>query len=240
MKGKKPIKLCLAGATGKMGKSVLTACNHWKDIQIVALVASPKSEGLQYQHLIISSRLKKELQSEVDVFLDFTEPEIAFSHVKLALQKQVPCVVGTTGWTQVQIQKIRRLSEEKKTPVFYIPNFSIASSLALRFAQQASSWIQDCTIIESHHPQKKDKPSGTALQTAQWIPQEVPIHSIRLSGILAQQSTLFGALGETLEIRHQVIDRIAYMEGVHWCLTHIQGQQGFHQGLHTLLEKLKK
>ena len=176
----------------------------------------------------------------MDVFLDFTQAAISFLHVKIALQKKIPCIVGTTGWSQTQIEKIRRMSEEKKTPVFYIPNFSIAACLALQFAKQASSWIKDCAILESHHPQKKDTPSGTALQTAQALASEAMIHSIRLPGILAQQSTLFGALGETLEIKHQVIDRIAYMEGVHLCLLRIQNQKGFHQGLHTLLEKQKK
>ena len=148
---------------------------------------------------------------EADAMVDFTTPEAVVGNIGAALDKGVPCVVGTTGW---DTDPIARTAEEAGVAVFYAPNFAIGAVLMMRFAADASKHMPRAEIVELHHETKLDAPSGTAKATAEAMDGDVPIHSVRLPGIVAHQEVLLSESGQLLTIRHDAFSREAYVPGV--------------------------
>jgi 4-hydroxy-tetrahydrodipicolinate reductase len=148
---------------------------------------------------------------EADALVDFTAPDVVVSNVLLALQAGVPCVVGTSGWDTAEVAPV---AEQAGVPVFYAPNFAIGAVLMMRFAAEAAEHLPRAEIVELHHEAKRDAPSGTARATAERLPGETPIHSVRLPGLVAHQEVLFGGEGQLLTIRHDTLSREAFVPGV--------------------------
>jgi 4-hydroxy-tetrahydrodipicolinate reductase len=152
-----------------------------------------------------------ETTGEADAAVDFTRPEAVEDNVRVALEDGVPVVIGTTGFDQDRVAALARVHD---LPVFYAPNFAIGGVLMMRFAAEAGKLMPNAEIVELHHDQKLDAPSGTAQATAALLPQGTPIHSVRLPGLVAHQEVIFGGPGQTLTIRHDTTSREAFVPGV--------------------------
>lgn len=164
-----------------------------------------------------------------DAMVDFTRPDAVLENVRAAVAAGVPCVVGTTGWDPAQVQ-------DASVAVFYAPNFAIGAALMMRFAAEASRHLERAEIVELHHAAKLDAPSGTAKLTAERMGGGVPIHSVRLPGLLAHQEVLLGGTGEVLTIRHDATSREAYAPGVLLALERLpELPPGLTVGLDSLL-----
>ena len=169
---------------------------------------------------------------EADAMVDFTAPDVVVGNIESALEAGVPCIVGTSGW---DTEDVAVLAAEAGLPVFYAPNFAIGAVLMMRFAAEASKHIPRAEIVELHHETKVDAPSGTAKATAEAMGGEVPIHSVRLPGIVAHQEVLLAATGQLLTIRHDAFSREAYVPGV---LLALEQLPKLEPGLTIGLEKL--
>jgi 4-hydroxy-tetrahydrodipicolinate reductase len=164
-----------------------------------------------------------------DAMVDFTRPDAVLENVRAAVAAGVPCVVGTTGWDPAQVQ-------DASVAVFYAPNFAIGAALMMRFAAEASRHLERAEIVELHHAAKLDAPSGTAKLTAERMGGGVPIHSVRLPGLLAHQEVLLGGTGEVLTIRHDATSREAYAPGLLLALERLpELPPGLTVGLDSLL-----
>ena len=171
---------------------------------------------------------------EAAAMVDFTAPDAVVPNVSRALEAGVPCVVGTSGWDTVPVAAA---AERAGLPVFYAPNFAIGAVLMMRFAAEAARHLPRAEIVELHHETKLDAPSGTARATAEALPGEPPIHSIRLPGLVAHQEVLLGGDGQLLTIRHDAYSREAYVPGVLLALERLDTlPPGLTVGLATLLE----
>jgi 4-hydroxy-tetrahydrodipicolinate reductase len=187
------MKLAFFGAEGKVGTAlvpVLERAGH--EVRRIELDDDPDVQGL-------------------DAAVDFTTPAAAPRNVQAALEQGVSCVVGTTGWDPAPLDAPAR---DRGLRVFVAPNFSLGAVLMMRFAAQAAQYFPRAEIIELHNEAKKDAPSGTALATADLLPADTPIHSVRLPGLVAHQEVLFGGDGQLLTIRHDAYSREAYVPGV--------------------------
>ena len=169
---------------------------------------------------------------EAEAMVDFTAPDAVLPNIDAALEAGVPCVVGTSGW---DTGPIARKAEEAGVAVFYAPNFAIGAVLMMRFAAEASRHMPRAEIVELHHETKVDAPSGTAKATADAMAGDVPIHSVRLPGIVAHQEVLLSETGELLTIRHDAFSRQAYVPGV---LLALERLHDLGPGLTIGLEKL--
>ena len=170
---------------------------------------------------------------DADVAVDFTRPDAVEANVRAALEDGVPVVVGTTGFDQ---ERVAALAREHELPVFYAPNFALGAVLMMRFAAEAGKVLPHAEIVELHHDQKLDAPSGTAKATAALLPEGTPIHSVRLPGLVAHQEVIFGGPGQTLTIRHDTSSREAFVPGVLLALDRIQSlPPGLTVGLDALL-----
>jgi 4-hydroxy-tetrahydrodipicolinate reductase len=156
---------------------------------------------------------------EAEVAVDFTRPEAVEENVRAALEAGVPVVIGTTGFDQ---ERVAALAGAHERPVFYAPNFALGAALMMRFAAEAGKVLPHAEIIELHHEQKLDAPSGTAKATAALLPAGTPIHSVRLPGLVAHQEVIFGGQGQTLTIRHDTTSRDAFVPGVLLALERIR------------------
>ena len=223
------LRVGVLGAKGRMGAEVCKAISEAKDMKLVAAldagdaVSTLASEG-------------------ANVVVDFTTPDVVMEHLDWLIHNGVHAVVGTTGFTAERIAQVEKWSSEKpETGILIAPNFSIGAILMTRLASEATRFFESVEIVELHHPNKIDAPSGTSVHTAKAIakarkaanmpPQPdatepkfmdargvnvegVPIHSVRLRGLVAHQEVIFGDVGETFTIRHDSFDRVAYMPGV--------------------------
>jgi 4-hydroxy-tetrahydrodipicolinate reductase len=151
---------------------------------------------------------------EQDVAVDFTRPDTVRANVEGCLGAGLPCVVGTSGLAEDDLASLDGLAEQHSVACFVAPNFALGAVLMMRFAAEAARHFPKAEIIELHHEAKLDAPSGTAKATAGLLPGEVPIHSVRLPGLLAHQEVIFGGLGQTLTIRHDTLSRDAFVPGV--------------------------
>ena len=143
--------------------------------------------------------------------IDFTRPDAVETNVRACLEAGTPCIVGTTGFDEEHVDALAR---SHGLPVFFAPNFALGAMLMVRFAAEAGELMPHAAIVELHHETKLDAPSGTAKATAAAIGGDVPIHSVRLPGLVAHQEVIFGALGQTLTIRHDTTSREAFVPGV--------------------------
>ena len=170
---------------------------------------------------------------EAEAMVDFTAPGAVLANIEAALEAGVPCVVGTTGW---DTGAVARKAEEAGVALFYAPNFAIGAVLMMRFAAEASRHMPRAEIVELHHETKVDAPSGTAKATAEAMDGDVPIHSIRLPGIVAHQEVLLSETAQLLTIRHDAFSRDAYVPGVLLALERLQDlEPGLTIGLENLL-----
>ena len=164
-----------------------------------------------------------------DAMVDFTRPDAVAAHVRAAVAAGVPSIVGTTGWDTAEFA-------DAPVTVFYAPNFAIGAVLMMRFAEEAAGHMDRAEIIELHHSEKLDAPSGTAKLTAERMGGQVPIHSVRLPGLNAHQEVILGSAGQTLSIRHDALSREAYTPGVLLALDKLQSlPPGLTVGLDALL-----
>lgn len=171
--------------------------------------------------------------NEAEAMVDFTSPDVVVQNIKSALDAGVPCVVGTSGWNT---DEVAAKAVEAGLPVFYAPNFALGAVLMMRFAAEAAKHLPRAEIIELHHETKVDAPSGTAKATAEAMGGDVPIHSVRLPGVVAHQEVLLSETGELLTIRHDAFSREAYVPGVLLALERLRRlQPGLTIGLESFL-----
>jgi 4-hydroxy-tetrahydrodipicolinate reductase len=183
--------------------------------------------------LVADSHKVVEDLSEADAAVDFTTPDAVVANMLAALDAGVPCVIGTTG---ADLEPVHERALALNLPVFFAPNFAIGAVLMMRFAAQAAAFMPRVEIVELHNEAKKDAPSGTARATAELIPGEVPIHSVRLPGLIAHQEVLLGGEGQLLTIRHDTLAREAYAPGVLLALDRVRSlPPGLTVGLDALL-----
>jgi 4-hydroxy-tetrahydrodipicolinate reductase len=152
-----------------------------------------------------------DILGDCDVVVDFTTPDAALENARACVRAGVHAVVGTTGWDP---EPLREFGPHPPANVFVAPNFAIGAVLMMRFAVDASKYMAKAEILELHHDRKLDAPSGTAARTAQLMEGEVPIHSVRLPGLVAHQEVILGDVGQTLTIRHDSTDRTSFVPGV--------------------------
>ena len=150
----------------------------------------------------------------LDAALDFTQPGAAGANARAALEQRVPVVVGASGLSGAELEGLDALARERSLQLLVVPNFAIGAVLMMRFAEAAGEFLPRAEIVELHNEAKKDAPSGTARATAERLPGEVPIHSVRLPGLVAHQEVLLGGDGQLLTIRHDSFSREAFVPGV--------------------------
>lgn len=265
--GSSPIRVVVVGAAGKMGSQVLSSLSGLSDIEIVAAVdrtpgqlttdvAGPKAVSLP-----IESKLGEVLDRiPADVTVDFTHAAACPDHTLIAIKRGVSPVIGTSGLSPNDVSAIRSACDESGVPAMIVPNFAIGAILMMRFASIAAAWMPDAEIIEYHHRDKADAPSGTAFQTAERIAEarrdhprfnfsatqkvegargakikDVHVHSVRLPGLVAHQEVLFGGTAEVLSLRHDATDRRSYMEGVKLAVRNVRSLKGLVIGLENLV-----
>jgi 4-hydroxy-tetrahydrodipicolinate reductase len=202
------VKICLFGRGGKVGS-----------------VLGPALEAAGHQLVDLD---------EAEAMVDFTAPEAVEANVRAALGAGVPCVVGTSGWDP---EPSGELAGERGVALFVAPNFALGAVLMMRLAAEAARHLPRAEIVELHGEAKKDAPSGTAKATAKLLPGKVPIHSVRLPGLVAHQEVLFGGEGQLLTIRHDAYSREAYVPGVLLALEKLPSlPPGLTLGLDSLLD----
>ena len=196
-----PIRVAVAGAAGRMGATVCRAVEGADDMELVAR-ADPA----------LGTSVTEALAAGPGVLVDFTLPTTALANAREAVAAGVHVVIGTTGFDPSELDGLRGAN------VFVAPNFAIGAVLMMRFAVEAARHMARAEVIELHHDRKVDKPSGTAARTAKLMQEagghEVPVHSVRLPGLVAHQEVILGDVGQTLTIRHDSIDRESFMPGV--------------------------
>jgi 4-hydroxy-tetrahydrodipicolinate reductase len=193
------IRVAVAGAAGRMGATTCAAVEAADDMELTGR-ADP-SLGVALESVL----------EQADVVVDFTIPSQAVGNAKVAVHAGVHVVIGTTGWDDAALREAVAGAPGK---VFAAANFAVGAVLMMRFAAEASKHMAASEIVEYHHPAKLDAPSGTAARTAAAMAGDVPIHSIRLPGLVADQDVILGDVGQTLVIRHVTSDRTSFMPGV--------------------------
>lgn len=262
------IRVVVSGAGGKMGREVLRAVVGAEDMELVGAV-DPSFAGSDAGELAGQGRWDVEVSGSLaaaleaaraDCVVDFTAPDAVFGNVMTALEAGTRVVFGTTGLKDEELSAIDRAARERGLGVIHAPNFAIGAVLMMRFAAEAARYMEHAEIIELHHDQKKDAPSGTAIKTAELIreargadrgatPQGIElvegsrggeyggvrIHSVRLPGLVAHQEVILGTLGQTLTIRHDSLDRASFMPGVLLAVRKVAQIEGLVYGLEHLL-----
>ena len=222
------LRVVLSGATGKVGRVLEPAIRADPELDLVA-TAAPS----------LGVALVDALAAGADVAVDFTVPAAALEACEAAIDHRVPLVLGTSGVAGVDRELVDRRAAEAGVPILFAPNFAIGAVLMMRFAALARPLMEGCEVIELHADTKRDAPSGTARATAELLGPHVPIHSVRLPGLVAHQEVLFGALGQTLSIRHDTSSREAFVPGVLLACKRVSGlRPGLTVGLEAVVSGL--
>ncbi len=187
------MRILLFGARGKVGS-----------------VLAPRLEEAGHEVHGVGSGDRSDAKG-FDAAIDFTRPDAVVANIRSCLEHGLPCVIGTTGFDPA---RVAAAAQERGVPCFFAPNFALGAVLMMRYAREAARVLPRAEIIELHHEAKLDAPSGTAKATAELIGPDVPIHSVRLPGLVAHQEVLFGGPGELLTIRHDTTSREAFVPGV--------------------------
>ena len=243
-------RVAVIGASGRMGTAVVEAVGACADMEVVA-------------RLDAGDAISRESLGGAEVAVEFTSPASSEANVHALLDAGVDAVVGTTGWDDDAYARVRAHAEEAGRSVLIAPNFAIGAVLAMRFAQIAAPFFESAEVVEMHHPDKVDAPSGTAVRTAGLIAESraqaglgpspdatthdpdgargalvdgVRVHAVRLRGLVAHQEVMLGGPGEQLVIRHDAFDRGAYMPGVLLGLRTVASRPGLTYGLDGYLD----
>lgn len=253
------IKVAVIGCFGRMGQAVVDAVNEAEDMELVCGVDLQAREGSGFP--VYGSVAEALDNQQFNVMVDFTQPNSVEANIRAALPKGVHCVIGTTGLSDATLADLKSICPEN-TCLFIAPNFTIGAVLMMEFAKQAAKYFPEAEVIEYHHCNKKDAPSGTATRTAALIAQNrdfasqapgaeteikgaagargalvngVPVHAVRSMGFVASQEVVFGSMGQTLTIRHDSWDRTSYMPGVLLAIRQMDHCQGLIVGLENLM-----
>ncbi|MGB9791509.1 MAG: 4-hydroxy-tetrahydrodipicolinate reductase [Thermacetogeniaceae bacterium] len=263
------ISVVITGAAGRMGREVIKAVLREEDMRIVGAVDSREVGvdagtlvGQKPCGVVITNNLQEVLaNTKADVLVDFTNPEAAVANGITALNNGVIPIIGTTGIEDVEIEELKKAADKAGLGVLIAPNFAIGAILMMDFSRRAARYFKHVEIIEMHHDQKLDAPSGTSLKTAQMILEERPemrqghpnefekikgvrggevagirIHSVRLPGLVAHQEVIFGGLGQVLTIRHDSLSRESFMPGVIYAIRKAKELKGVVVGLEKILD----
>lgn len=226
------IRVMVTGAAGRMGQAVVQAVGEADDMELVARVDPALVADGATAFVSVDDALAA---AGPHVAVDFTQPLVAHGTVGACLDGGVHCVVGTTGLTGDQMADLTRRAESGPANLLVAPNFAVGAVLMMRFAAEASRHMQGAEIIELHHDAKLDAPSGTAARTASLMQGDVPIHSVRLPGLVAHQEVVLGGLGETLTIRHDSLSRDSFMPGVLMAVRAVPSRPGLTLGLEPVM-----
>ena len=219
------VRVAISGATGAVGRALVPAIEAAPDLELVAQAAPS-----------LGRSLADALSAGADVAVDFTAPEAAAAACEAAIAAGVPLVLGTSGLDPDELARLGERAAAAGVPIFHAANFAIGAVLLMRFAEQARPLMDACEIVELHADTKRDAPSGTSLATAARMGGDVPIHSVRLPGLVAHQEVIFGALGQTLTLRHDTTSRAAFVPGVLLAVRRIGAlEPGLTSGLEALL-----
>jgi 4-hydroxy-tetrahydrodipicolinate reductase len=243
------IKVGVLGARGRMGSEVVKAVTEAPDLELVAA-------------LDLGDSLDVLVANGAQVVVDFTTPDSVMANLEFLISHNIHAVIGTTGFDDARIAKIKSLLSTSKSGVLIAPNFAIGAVLMMEFATKAAKYFESAEIVELHHPNKVDAPSGTAARTAELMAKsrkeaglapmpdatstsldgargatvgDIPVHSVRLRGLVAHQEVLLGGIGETLSIRHDSIDRVGFMPGVLLGVRQVVTHPGLTFGLENFL-----
>ncbi len=244
------VSVGVLGARGRMGAEVVKAVNAADDMELVAMVDA-------------GDWLFNVADAGAQVVVDFTRPDVVMDNLRFCIDQDISCVVGTTGFDQERLDTVRAWLEPKpELGVVIAPNFGIGAILLMRFAQEAARFFPSTEIVELHHPNKVDAPSGTAVRTARLIAEArqaagmapapdattdslpgargadvdgVAVHAVRLTGLVAHQEVLMGAEGETLTLRHDSYDRASFMPGVLLAVREVRRRPGLTVGIESFL-----
>ncbi len=243
------IKVAVLGSRGRMGSEVVKAVTDASDLELVAA-------------LDLGDSLDTLVTAGAQVVVDFTTPDSVMANLEFVISKNIHAVIGTTGFDDARIAKIKSLLSTSKSGVLIAPNFAIGAVLMMEFATKAAKFFESAEIIELHHPNKVDAPSGTAARTAELMSAarkeaglsagpdatttsldgargatvgQIPVHSVRLRGLVAHQEVLLGGIGETLTIRHDSIDRVGFMPGVLLGVRQVVNHPGLTFGLENFM-----
>lgn len=243
------MRVGVLGAKGKVGTAMCAAVRDADDLILSAEVDAGDALGLL-------------TDGGTEAVIDFTHPDVVMDNLKFLIDNGIHAVVGTTGFTDERIGQVSRwLAASPGTGVLIAPNFAIGAVLSMHFARKAAPYFESAEVVELHHPQKADAPSGTATRTARLIAEArkglppspdatstglpgargadvdgIRVHSVRVSGLVAHQEVLFGTMGETLTIRHDSLDRTSFVPGVLLALRAVAGRPGLTIGIEPLLD----
>jgi 4-hydroxy-tetrahydrodipicolinate reductase len=245
------LRVAVIGARGRMGSEAVRAVGAAEDLDLVAAVGR-------------GDKLQALTDAGAQVAIELTHPDAVMANAEFCVRNGIHAVIGTTGWTEERLATLRgQLAESPGTGVLIAPNFGIGAVLTMRFARAAARFFESVEIVELHHPGKADAPSGTAVRTAQLVaearraagrpPQPdatssalagargadvdgVPVHAVRLRGLVAHQEVLLGDEGETLTIRHDAMSRASFMPGVLLGVRRLPGVPGLTFGLEHFLD----
>lgn len=256
-------KVLVAGFTGAMGQKAVNLVNSLDNFELVAGMSPTATNDPQKYNLPAGAKIYQNLAEipdlAADIWIDFTTPKAVYDNVKFALEHHISPVVGTTGMSDEQEAELIKISQKEKVGGLIAPNFGMSAVLLMKFAKEAAKYFPDAEIIEMHHADKKDAPSGTALATAKMIAENRPehetapdevetlenvrggdyqgikIHSVRLPGYIAHEQVLFGGPGEALTIRQDSFDRESFMGGVKVALEKVDQLDELVVGLENIL-----
>lgn len=231
------MRVLVNGAAGKMGQEVVKAVQKSPDLQLVGGV-DPSGRSLEKVNMYtdLTQALKV---AQADVVVDFTTPQAVGANMEICLAHNVPMVIGTTGFKNEELKEweVRALQENWKAII--APNFAVGAVLMMKYAREAVIFFEQAEIIEYHHAQKLDAPSGTAARTRTLMQEvhnkDIPIHSVRLPGLVAHQEVILGLPGQTLTIRHDSNNRESFMPGVLLAIRKIPQIKGVVLGLEHIL-----
>jgi 4-hydroxy-tetrahydrodipicolinate reductase len=243
------MRVGVLGAKGKVGATMVQAVEAAEDLTFTAGVDAEDPLSLF-------------TDSQTEVVIDFTHPDVVMDNLNFLIDNGIHAVVGTTGFTDDRLGRVKTwLADKPDVAVLIAPNFAIGAVLSMQFAKQAARFFDSAEVIELHHPHKADAPSGTAARTARLIAEArkglppnpdatstglegargadvdgIPVHSVRLAGLVAHQEVLFGTQGETLTIRHDSLDRTSFVPGVLLAVRKVREHPGLTVGLEPFLD----
>lgn len=263
------IKIILAGPRGRMGREAIDMIENESNFELVACIDRKNNDKLMkdlngFPPLnipIFSDPIECMNNVHADVFVDLTIPEIGYTHTKLAIEHGIRPVVGTSGFTNEQINELTELATNRELGGIIAPNFAIGAVLMMKFSEMAAKYLPDVEIIEKHHDQKIDAPSGTAVKTGEIIGKargakrqghpdefeilkgargakmdEIRIHSVRLPGLVAHQEVIFGGTGQTLSIKHDSLSRASFMDGIKFSVNEVLQLNTLVYGLENIID----